>query len=176
MGKKNGGQNVDKLTTFEQVALWYIGLGFSTIPVRADKVPLVRWKEFQSRKPTPKEIGQWGKQYSTANIGIVTGAVSGIVVIDVEKGGDIFPYIQEGTVAAETGGGGFHFYYQHPGGHVGSPVRVKDSTDIRGDGAYVVAPPSRHTSGENYEWINCPSTTKLAVLPSWVCDSSKEKL
>lgn len=126
-------------------------LGFSIIPVGNDKKPLVPWKQYQSKKATPEQIATWFKQFPTMNIGAVTGAISGIVVIDVEKGGSIkgLPI----TATAKTGGGGWHLYYKHPGGPIGnSTKKIASLTDVRGDGGYVVLPPSTHTSGGIYEW------------------------
>ena len=48
------------------------------------KRPLVPWIEYQSRRPTEEEICRWWQQYPNANIGIVTGKISGIVVIDLD--------------------------------------------------------------------------------------------
>ncbi len=149
-------------------ALNYMGLGFSIIPVNADKTPLIKWQEYQSRKPAVAEIEQWWTEWPEANIGIVTGAVSGIVVVDVEAGGptgNLPP-----TVMSKTGGGGLHFYYRHPGREVKNGVRVRELTDIRGDGGYVVAPPSLHQSGNRYEWIVKPGDADFADLPEWVLE------
>jgi len=55
------------------------------------------------------------------------------------------------TKIVKTGGGGWHYYYNYCEG-VGNKARIKELTDIRGEGGYVVAPPSLHASGEHYEW------------------------
>src|SRR5438034_4452603 len=70
----------------------YIGRGWSIIPIRpGDKRPLVRWEEFQHRHPSEAEAGAWFYRWREAGIGIVTGAISGLVVIDVDvrHGGDV---------------------------------------------------------------------------------------
>src|SRR5262245_50734778 len=73
------------------------------------------------------------------------------------------------TLTAKTGGGGRHFYFQHPGGNIRpSAGKLGQGLDIRGDGAYVVAPPSQHESGKSYKWKRCPETTMLARLPEWL--------
>jgi len=64
-------------------ALRYMRLGYSVIPVDG-KVPLVAWAEFQNRRATEAEIRGWWAKWPVANIGIVTGAVSGIIVLDVD--------------------------------------------------------------------------------------------
>lgn len=54
--------------------------GFSIIPV--NKKPYEQWSEFQKRKPTDKEIERWAVKYPNAMIGIVTGSLSGLFVIE----------------------------------------------------------------------------------------------
>lgn len=126
-------------------------LGFSIIPVGRDKVPLIKWVQYRNEIATPEQIKAWFKQFPNMNIGVVTGAISGIVVIDVEKDGSV-----EGlpiTATAKTGGGGWHFYYKHPNRPIGNSARkIAPLTDVRGDGGYVVLPPSIHASGNSYEW------------------------
>jgi replicative DNA helicase len=138
-------------------ALVYINRA-SVIPVGRDKKPLVSWKEFQTRKATKEEITDWWTKYPEANIGFITGKISNIAVVDVEKGGSV-EYLPK-TVIAKTGGGGWHYYYEYVDG-IENKARIRPLTDIRGEGGYVVAPPSIHQSGEKYEWIE----TKIAIQP-----------
>lgn len=149
-------------------ALHYIDQKLSVIPIGKDKKPLIKWQEYQLRRPDEAEVLQWWKQWPDASIGIVTGVLSGIVVVDVEAGGPIDGL--PSTVKSKTGGGGFHFYYRHPGGEIKNGVRVRELTDIRGDGGYVVAPPSLHKSGNRYEWVTSPESTEFAELPEWVLE------
>lgn len=130
-------------------------LGFSVIPVGKEKKPLIAWKQYQNQRATPQQIRAWFKEFPDMNIGAVTGAISGIVVIDVDKGGST-----EGlpaTVTVQTGGGGWHLYYKHPEQVIGTNARkIAPLTDIRGDGGYVVLPPSVHASGNAYQWSMQP--------------------
>ena len=139
-------------------------LGFSIIPVGRDKVPLIKWVKYRDERATTDQITAWFKQFPNMNIGVVTGAISGIVVIDVEKDGSI-----EGlpiTATAKTGGGGWHFYYKHPNRPIGNSARkIAPLTDVRGDGGYVVLPPSIHASGNSYEW-SIPPEDGFSELPS----------
>jgi hypothetical protein len=145
-------------------ALKYADQNFSVIPIGRNKVPLIQsWRQYQTSKATPDLIRQWWQKWPDANIAIVTGAISGIVVVDVEKDGDT-SYLPP-TVVVKTGGGGYHFYYKHPGQEVKNLVRVKEKTDIRGDGGYVVAPPSIHHSGNTYEWLETIDKDSLAPFP-----------
>ncbi|MDP3993424.1 MAG: bifunctional DNA primase/polymerase [bacterium] len=152
-------------------AVNYLGKGWSVIPIDQDKRPLVAWQEFQTRRAGMDEIKAWFKQWPNLNIGIVTGTISGIVAVDVEKDGstDGLPP----TVMAKSGGGGWHFYYRHPGLLVKTEARVRELTDIRGDGGYVIAPPSLHASGNRYEWMVGPGDTDLADLPEWVLNQNQ---
>lgn len=119
------------------------------IPLNQNKEPLIKWGEFSKRIASEDEIDTWIKSFPDAQVGIVTGEISNLVVIDVEAGGDmsLFP----STVTALTGGGGYHLYYQYPGKSVRNATRILELTDIRGDGGYVVAPPSISTKGA-YHW------------------------
>jgi hypothetical protein len=155
---------------FIALATSYIERGFSVIPVGVDKRPLVKWEQYQNRRATAEEVEQWSKLTKNPNIAIVTGSISGIVVVDVEAGGSIDGYTP--TVLANTGGGGWHFYYKHPGYEIKNSARkLRELTDIRGDGGYVVAPPSLHKSGNHYEWSVAPEAADFADIPDWILQS-----
>ena len=123
----------------------------------------------------------WGQQWRRANLAIATGQRSRLVVLDVDPRHDgvaSLARIQEQfgplpeTLRVATGGGGEHWYYQHPGGDVlirtGARVAGLEGLDVRGDGGYVVAPPSWHASGARYDWIN--PDTPIAPLPDWLLE------
>ncbi len=89
-----------------------------------------------------------GRRYPNANVAIATGAISGLVVIDID-GPDgeaslaTLPPMPE-TRIVQTGRGR-HLYFAHPGGAVpNSAGKLGKGIDVRGDSGYVVAPPSRH--------------------------------
>jgi hypothetical protein len=165
----------------EQAALGYISRGWSVIPLRYvgsiedRKKPLLRsWQEYQRRIPTEAEIRDWWKEWPSANIGIPTGKVSQLVVIDLD-GPNCHQLFEQrkvhlGKTAAVQTGRGYHVYYVHPGnGHV-IQNRVKFLTDglnshvdVRADGGYVVAPPSIHGNGRIYQWTI--SLEALSPLP-----------
>jgi hypothetical protein len=69
------------------------------------------------------------------------------------------------TVEASTGGGGRHLYFAHPGEMLHNRVGLAPGVDLRGDGGYVVAPPSVHPSGTPYGWACPPAVCRLAPLP-----------
>jgi hypothetical protein len=165
----------------------YIRRGWSIIPIRpGDKRPLVRWEEFQHRRPGAAEKRDWFRTWPDAGIAIVTGMVSGLVVLDVDvrHGGDVALEQLERehgrlptTVECRTGGGGRHLYFAHPGGLVRNTVGLAPGIDIRADGGYVVAPPSLHASGLRYAWVagRTPETTGIAPLPDWILREAVEE-
>ncbi len=156
-------------------ALNYSASGFSVIPIRSgDKKPLIEWAEYQKRLPTEAEVRQWWAQWPDANIGVVTGAISGIVVIDIEREGSTAGLPP--TVTSRTGGGGWHLFYKHPGVPVKNSVKsIAAYTDVRGDGGYVVLPPSLHSSGKKYEWSISPRDASFEPLPVWILEKVKSE-
>src|SRR2546425_22943 len=165
----------------------YIGRGWSIIPIRpGDKRPLVRWEEFQLRRPLEEEARGWFRTRPDAGIGVVTGAISSLVVIDLDlrHGGDVGLEDLERqharlpiTVECRTGGGGRHLYFAHPGGLIRNKVGLAPGVDLRGDGGYVVAPPSVHSSGVRYAWVegHGPESMAIAPLPDWVLRRAVEE-
>jgi hypothetical protein len=125
-------------------------------------------------------IRDWWRRWPGANVGIATGADSGIVVLDVDagKGGSdsLAALMSEHgeipeTIEAATGGGGMHIYFRHPGrAHVirNSASRVGPGIDVRGDGGYVVAPPSSHISGGAYRWNALLEFSAPIDIPAWL--------
>jgi len=138
-------------------ALRYLKMGWSVIPLQPrSKLPSGPWADRQTKLMHPSEVANAFE--SQANIGIVTGRVSGLVVIDIDpgRGGNADEILQRyptGRVV-RTGGGGSHLYYRYPtSGHVGNMVDALPGVDVRGDGGQVVAPPSMHSSGSRYVWV-----------------------
>lgn len=103
-------------------------------------------------------IRNWFAEKPYLNIGIATGAISGLVVVDVDaKNGGLesLEKLDLGTaLTTKTGGGGVHLYYEWPATEtIGNSVgTLAPGIDIRGAGGYVVAPPSLHISGKSYVW------------------------
>jgi len=107
-------------------------------------------------------VRDWWRKWPDANVGIATGAGSGVWVLDVDQKKDGVLTLaalekQHGplsrVIACRTGGGGWHIYFAWPADRgVRTTVGVFPGIDTRGDGGLVVAPPSRHLSGEFYRW------------------------
>ena len=150
-------------------ALEYIRRGFPVIPVRvADKKPLVSWKEFQRRLPTEEEVQGWFSDAdpSSTAIGIVTGKVSGLAVVDLDTEEAVkfaksagFP-----TTPVVKTGKGFHRYYAYRPDLRNFQTRSDlPGIDLRAEGGYVLAPPSVHPSGKQYRWVTGKSLDDLSL-------------
>lgn len=138
------------------IALEYLKSGYSIIPLhKRSKIPVIKWEQYQKKLPTIDEVSYWFSK--DVNIAIITGAVSGLVVVDIDenKGGkpqEIYRRFPTQMVAKT--GNGYHFYYTHPKWHVDNYAGIKEGVDVRGDGGYVVAPPSVHPNGAIYSWLD----------------------
>lgn len=125
-------------------------------------------------------IRQWWLAWPDANIGIVTGEASGLLALDIDPRHDGDSSLHAlaaahgmlpDTVESLTGSGGRHILFQHPGGKLGNSAgRLGVGLDTRGDGGYIVAPPSLHASGRRYEWeaSSEPEFARLQPLPAWM--------
>lgn len=150
MSNQNKEQTKEKLSSDEMFsrAFAYMVDGYSVIPVGDDKRPLLRsWKQYQEEAADEDQLEQWfTKDYPKANIGIVTGRVSNLTVIDVDtyKDAKTNPNIFPNTFTVQTGNGGYQLYYEYQEGLTISAGAYPQypAVDIRSDGGYVVAPPS----------------------------------
>lgn len=163
-----------------QAALAYHDRGWAVIPsAERGKRPIVRWQAYQDGLPSEKAVDKWFTRWPEANLSVVTGTISGIVVLDVDPkhGGDKSLDALEArhgplptTVEAVTGGGGRHLYFAHPGFEVRNRAGLARGLDLRGDGGVIVVPPSVHPSGRPYRWREgrAPDDCPLAPLPVWL--------
>ena len=135
---------MDGVEEKHQTALEYLAMGFSVIPVRpGGKEPLVPWATYQDRYPTAEDIDTWMELWPQCNLGIITGKISGISVIDVdgEKGRDSIKGIVLPPTRVVKTPRGYHYYYQYSEA-MRTVAGQLDGVDIRSDGGFVVAPPS----------------------------------
>lgn len=121
----------------------YAAAGYSIMPVGKDKLPLLKsWKLLQTQPAHDEQIEKWWEQFPEANIGIITGKISGISVVDVDtyNGGDYTKFPETFTV--KTGNGGYHLYYEYqPGLSISAGAYPQfPGVDIRSDGGFVVGP------------------------------------
>jgi hypothetical protein len=121
-----------------------------------------------------QQIRAWWAKWPDANVGILTGSASGLVVIDIDNRGDVCGGVNLAELVANFGGlpdtltaitgTGKHLYFSHPGGTVkNSTGELTFGVDVKADGGYVVAPPSRHANGNKYKWED--ASKPVAELP-----------
>jgi hypothetical protein len=103
--------------------------------------PRLAPRGFKNATTDPTIIKRWWRDAPRANVGVVTGSESGLVVIDVDPGAPNLSL--PSTRKVKTPRGGVHVYYKHPGNFIpNSAGKLAEHVDVRGDGGYVVAPPS----------------------------------
>lgn len=151
--------------------------GWAVFPVsQKSKKPLTP-HGCKDAKKDPGAIRFWWKKYPDASIGVATGSISNLIVIDEDidedKGIDgthqMLLWERENgdlpeTISAITGRGGSHRYYKYEGKDQKNRAGIIEGVDVRGEGGYVIAPPSVHPNGTMYEWENDPSETTIAEV------------
>lgn len=181
------------MTKMLEAALTYATRGWRLFPVQGivdgrcsckrdcsspGKHPLVR-RGLQEATTDRRVIKEWWARWPFGNIAIVTGAKSGLAVIDIDgpegeasvERLDDLGFQLSPTLTAITGNGR-HLYFTFNRKLPNTTRRLagieKDlpGVDLRADGGYVVAPPSRHASGRTYRWID--PDADLAPLPAWI--------
>jgi hypothetical protein len=162
----------------------YARFGWQSFPcLPKDKKPMVRWADVATTEDNM--LAGWWDTTPDANIGIACGKRSGVVVLDVDAGHGGYESMADlvekygklpDTPVSKTGSGGEHIFFKHPGVEIrNSAGKLGQGLDIRGDGGYVVAPPSLHPNGNRYEWVVKPSQTALADMPEWMINLLRER-
>ncbi|MFN9790788.1 MAG: bifunctional DNA primase/polymerase [Holosporales bacterium] len=155
-------QHAPPALPFASAAAAYADLGWSVIPVaRQSKKPLVKWKSFQQTPPNTALLEEWRQHYATANIAVVTGRVSNLLVIDIDDEQAV-PALEQAVgivdilalpVPTVKTGRGWHLYFQYPDAHtIRNATGIVPHVDVRGESGYVILPPSVHNSGHLYQW------------------------
>ena len=110
------------------------------------------WRAMQSRRATDDELRAWYLEYRARGIGMVTGQLSGYVVVDVDVAG--LPLLEHlgWKPHVHSPSGGCHLYLKHPGWYVPSNASqtkhdLPPGFDVRGDGGYIMFPPTRTRKG-----------------------------
>src|ERR1039458_9640582 len=109
------------------MALTYAASGLSVIPLRPkEKTPLFPWAEFQKRRASPDEIRKWWTDTPNANLGVVTGAVSGLAVVDLDGPMGVANGVRMNLSSTMTSltGGGRHLFYRYREGVCSSVSKV----------------------------------------------------
>ena len=160
----------------KQIFLDYLKNGYSVFPVyfvkngdKYEKKPLVPWKKYQEERATPEEVDQWFNQFkSITGIGMATGQVSGICVIDVDNPKLLDEYdLNSSMVVRSAFSSGFHYYYKYTEELRNTALIDGEKLDFRGDGGYVVIPPSSYDN-KNYTFDKCEGGRGfLQPIPDW---------
>lgn len=136
-------------------ALKYQEAGFSIIPVGPDKRPLVKWTEFQGRKASCDEVQAWWNKWPTASIGVITGPINDLTVIDcdseeaIKTAEELLPEGIEAPVSNTPRNGRHYFFKYTQDLHSRNGVDV--NLDVKSEGGYVIVPPSSGANGP-YAW------------------------
>ena len=179
-----------------QAALDYAAHGWAVFPVHGivdarcgcgtsdcsspGKHPLTR-RGLKDASADAAAVIEWWKRWPTANVALATGRSSGVMVIDIDvpqgklSVAKLFEagYELPETSSVRTGSGGLHLYYAALGFPIGNTAGRLPGVglelpgiDLRGDGGYVVAPPSLHVIGSCYVWME--NDVELAEAPTWL--------
>jgi Bifunctional DNA primase/polymerase, N-terminal/Primase C terminal 1 (PriCT-1) len=121
----------------------------------------------------PSAVDRWWRT-TDYNIGVATGAVSGVFVVDVD-GADAEAELRKleaangalpSTVESITANGR-HIWFKYSAAVSNSVSKVAPGIDVRGDNGYVLAPPSVHPSGKRYAW-SVDTGDKIVAAPAWL--------
>lgn len=154
-------------------------LGRKVFPVEpGGKTPLVKWRSFEPASSDLEQINKWFIRWGKCNWGLATGVESGVFVVDTDSKEGYNWVVANGltdTYSVKTGGNtpeklsyGYHFYFKHPGAHIAIKNSAKDlspGVDVRGDGGYVLMPPS--VTDMPYYVAN---QRELADAPQWLIE------
>ena len=128
---------------------------------------------FKDASTDPQQIRQWWTRWPDANIGVATGSGLAVLDIDGEEGFAEFRAFVDRhgsvpeTLTSQTGRG-LHLVYATADGAPLVRSGARGHVHVRGEGGYIVAPPSLHHSGRHYRWIKrCPIAALPDTLRQW---------
>jgi putative DNA primase/helicase len=171
---------MEDASTLAAAAAWYADHKIPVFPCKPrDKAPLTR-HGFKEATIDQARINSWWRKFPNANIGVPTGAPSGLMAVDIDprNGGEdslddlILKYGRFPETAEQlTGGGGRHFIFLHPG--IRLLQTLSRGIDLKGDGGYIIVAPSVHPSGRVYQWDGLEGSKALlkpAEVPRWLLE------
>lgn len=122
-----------------------------------------------------QQVREWWSKWPDANIGVATGGELVVLDVDTRKGGSTVGMDLPDTRRVVTGSGGEHWYMRGDGQKTPNSVElVGPGLDVRGEGGYVLAPPSLHETGRRYEWDSGAAETTESA-PKWFLTSARQK-
>jgi hypothetical protein len=165
--------------TLLATALDYAARGFAVFPILEKRKEPACGRGFKDATTNPATIRRWWSGQHNYNIAVATGQVSGVFVLDPDGSKGAFALAeleaQHGelppTLTSITSGG-CHMWYRASGPVPSSVDRLGPCIDVRGESAYVVAPPSVHPDGPTYRWAN---NRPIATAPDWLVDLARKR-
>ncbi len=165
----------------QSAALRRIEEGQSLIPIGiTSKKPLIKWLHLQDQRPSEEDIDGWVSQFGDFNLGMITGAISGFVVLDADNAEAVEWVRQKGLATGYEvrTRRGRHFYFRHPGHQVRNAKNLWNvkGLDLRGDGGYVLVPPSQFSKDGVIldDGYTLEASAEVEDLPEWVFDGVAE--
>jgi hypothetical protein len=164
--------------------LWnYVKFGWPVFPCNRDKTPATK-HGFKDATLDADQIKTWWRENAEYSIGLPTGNVSGVWVLDVDlpDGPATLEALEKKygelpkTKRQQTGSGGTQYFFKYdPSISVKNTARkLGPGLDTRGDGGYVILPPSGHPSGGHYKWIKNGAKSAILPAPAWLIDLLQE--
>lgn len=172
------------VSRLRRAALWYVEHGFAVFPLTPKgKTPLTA-HGFKDASADDAQIAQWWTANPDANVGLVTGATNHLFVLDIDfRDGNAVQSRDDlieqygpipDTCEVETGSGR-HVFFAFDGTRL--PRQLAPGIDLKGNGGYVVAPPSIHPSGKVYTFDGLngqDALLQLAPPPDWLLNAIAE--
>lgn len=167
----------------QEAALSYVKDGWSIVPLVGKQPPQgFLWSRLRDKSATKEEVESWFKTIrSITGIGIITGFVESVCVLDLEAGEDPSKFDLPETVRAKSGGGGWHYYFSIPDDVDFTELKTVNLRkhgiigELRADGTYTTLPPSIHPNGNRYEWVEPLEFDRLAPIPQWLLDLAEKE-
>ena len=158
---------------------------WSVFPLDAEKKPpriggmhqdgtprRLSWHVYQTQQVSKNALLAWARHYVSPAWAVITGALSGVIVLDFDGSEGIRLMSQLGLAPhVRTGSGGYHIYFAHPGWPV-KTLNGKSASelghrwpgrDIRADGGYAAF--CGHNTHGRYEWLRLPMLEPTEKLP-----------
>ena len=153
-------------------ALWYARHGWQVFPLRPHTKEPFNGLGVYSATADTDQIIDWWARWPQANIGLHCGG-SGLLALDLDTYKDSFngdgflKRTDEETLTSLTGSGGTHLIYAMPTDrkYTNATGNLPAGIDVRGQGGYIVVPPSIHPNGNRYQWESGYGPHEIAPLP-----------
>jgi hypothetical protein len=157
-----------------EAALDYASRGKLVFPCGIDKKPLTE-NGYKNATNDPEQIRAWWSANPEASIGMPTGPINGLWVLDIDMpdGPKSLSVIEKAnsrlpkTLTQRTGGGGTQYFFKWNGHEIRNRTRIASNIDVRGIGGYVIVPPSSHPSGKQYVWTQKDPAIEA---PEWLAN------